>query len=155
VQDYKPFYSGAPRGIASPEVPLKDGCCDYLLLVDRAAVGVIEAGFDAQAKEKSENLIRSFREYIEQHMEEIEVLQILYSRPYKQRLTAKALSELEEKLKTDPQHWTAEILWHAYQQSKPDASLWNRNRYSSRSRNMRIRASTNGLRPIRNLTPMR
>jgi type I restriction enzyme R subunit len=43
VQDYKQFNPGAGRGIALREVPLKSGTCDYLLLVDRAAVGVVEA----------------------------------------------------------------------------------------------------------------
>ena len=43
VQDYKQFNPGAGRGIALREVPLKSGMCDYLLLVDRKAVGVIEA----------------------------------------------------------------------------------------------------------------
>jgi type I restriction enzyme R subunit len=43
VQDYKQFNPGAGRGIALREVPLKSGTCDYLLLVDRKAVGVIEA----------------------------------------------------------------------------------------------------------------
>ena len=43
VQDYKQFNPSAGRGIALREVPLKTGPCDYLLLVDRKAVGVIEA----------------------------------------------------------------------------------------------------------------
>src|SRR5580765_5174890 len=43
VQDYKAFNPAAGRGIALREVPLKSGRCDYLLLVDRKAVGVAEA----------------------------------------------------------------------------------------------------------------
>lgn len=43
VQDYKTVDFSTGRGIALREVPLKTGPCDYLLLVDRAAVGVIEA----------------------------------------------------------------------------------------------------------------
>jgi len=43
VQDYKQFNPTAGRGIALREVPLKSGTCDYLLLVDRKAVGVTEA----------------------------------------------------------------------------------------------------------------
>ena len=43
VQDYKQYNPAASRGIALREVPLKSGTCDYLLLVDRKAVGVIEA----------------------------------------------------------------------------------------------------------------
>ena len=43
VQDYRAVDFSAGRGIAIREVPLKTGPCDYLLLVDRRALGVIEA----------------------------------------------------------------------------------------------------------------
>jgi type I restriction enzyme R subunit len=43
VQDYKAFNPSAGRGIALREVPLKSGTCDYLLLVDRKSLGVVEA----------------------------------------------------------------------------------------------------------------
>lgn len=43
IQDYKAVDFSAGRGIALREVPLKTGPCDYLLLVDRHVVGVIEA----------------------------------------------------------------------------------------------------------------
>jgi type I restriction enzyme, R subunit len=43
VQDYKAFDPSASSGIALREVPLKSGRCDYLLLVNRKPVGVVEA----------------------------------------------------------------------------------------------------------------
>jgi type I restriction enzyme R subunit len=43
VQNYADMDFGAGRGIALREVPLKTGPCDYLLLVDRKAVGIVEA----------------------------------------------------------------------------------------------------------------
>ena len=43
VQNYKQLNLSAGRGIALREVPLKTGPCDYLLLVDRRPIGVIEA----------------------------------------------------------------------------------------------------------------
>jgi type I restriction enzyme R subunit len=43
VQDYKAFDPSASTGIALREVPLKSGRCDYLLLVNRKPVGVVEA----------------------------------------------------------------------------------------------------------------
>ena len=43
VQDYKAFNPSASIGIALCEVPLKSGRCDYLLLVNRKPVGVVEA----------------------------------------------------------------------------------------------------------------
>lgn len=43
VQNYRDINLGAGRGVALREVPLKTGPCDYLLLVDRTPVGVVEA----------------------------------------------------------------------------------------------------------------
>ncbi|MGQ0444875.1 MAG: type I restriction endonuclease subunit R [Beijerinckiaceae bacterium] len=88
--------------------------------IDKVTIDkVIEQGFSAAAKEKAESLTRDFRAYIEQHKAEIEALQILYSRPYKKRITEEALKDLEAKLKQASAHWTPDTLWYAYQQLQP------------------------------------
>src|SRR5438132_3569828 len=43
IQDYKALNLAASRGIVVREVPLKTGPCDYLLLIDRKPVGIVEA----------------------------------------------------------------------------------------------------------------
>lgn len=43
VQDYTRYQPGAALGVALREVPVQGGRCDYLLLVSRKPVGVIEA----------------------------------------------------------------------------------------------------------------
>lgn len=43
IQNYKALNLSAGLGIAIREVPLKSGPCDYLLLVNRVPVGIIEA----------------------------------------------------------------------------------------------------------------
>ena len=43
VQDYGRADLSAGRGVALREVLLKSGRCDYLLIVDRVPVGIIEA----------------------------------------------------------------------------------------------------------------
>src|SRR5450759_4612117 len=43
IQDDAQFNPAAARGIALREVPLKSGRCDYLLLVDRRSLGIVEA----------------------------------------------------------------------------------------------------------------
>ena len=42
VQDYKNLNLGAALGVAIREFPLESGRADYLLFVDRVAVGAIE-----------------------------------------------------------------------------------------------------------------
>jgi len=56
--------------------------------IDTVTVDTVRSqGFDAAAKEKAAALLRSFRDYIELNKDEIAALQILYSRPFRQRLT--------------------------------------------------------------------
>jgi len=80
---------------------------------------VIVSGFDAAAKEKASSILKSFRDYIEQHQSEIAALQILYSRPYKQRLTEPMLKELEKKLRDNHAAWTEDNLWNAFAVTAP------------------------------------
>jgi type I site-specific restriction endonuclease len=55
VQDHKAMDLSAGRGIALREVPLTTGPCDYLLLVDRKPVGVVEAKKKAPRSPPSPN----------------------------------------------------------------------------------------------------
>ena len=76
---------------------------------------LIEAGYSPEAREKAEALVTSFREYIEANKDEIRALQILYSRPYKERLTFTEVRELATVIERPPRRWTADILWRAYE----------------------------------------
>ena len=80
---------------------------------------VLSRGFDAAAKERATGLLSSFRDYIEQHQTEIIALQILYSRPFKQRLTEPMLKDLEKKLRDNHAAWTEDNLWNAFAATAP------------------------------------
>ena len=80
---------------------------------------VSSQGFDAAAKDRAAGLVQSFRDYLESHQAEIDALQILYSRPYKQRLTEAMLKELEKKLQKTNATWTEDRLWDAYLVTTP------------------------------------
>ena len=76
-----------------------------------SADSLIEAGFsDDQAKA----IVRSFRQYIEEHWDEITALQALYQRPYRQRLSYADIKALADALVSPPRSWTTERLWEAY-----------------------------------------
>ncbi len=88
--------------------------------IDTVTVDRVEfAGFDAAAKEKAASLTQSFRAYLEAHKAEIAALQILYSRPYAQRLTEPMLKELEQKLRDAQSTWTEDRLWNAFAVTTP------------------------------------
>ena len=94
-----------------------------ILAIQRAADQTIDsvsqdkllfAGADAKTTEAARDTIRSFRDYIEEHKAEIEALQILYSRPFKKRLTEESLRELEAKLKPEFGPQPVPRLWNAF-----------------------------------------
>jgi type I restriction enzyme R subunit len=90
-------------------------------IIDVTTIDTItHQGFDAAAKEKAASLVKTFRDYVEQHRAEIAALQILYSRPYRQRLTEPMLKELERKLRDANATWNEETLWQAFAATAPD-----------------------------------
>jgi type I restriction enzyme, R subunit len=76
---------------------------------------VLEAGFSAAAKEKAQSVVESFEKFIQDHKDEITALQILYSRPYSQRLTLKGIKGLASAIEKPPRGWTPQVLWRAYE----------------------------------------
>jgi type I restriction enzyme R subunit len=80
---------------------------------------VLSAGFDEEAKAKARSLVKAFHDYIAQRHAEIDALQILYSRPYAQRLTEPMLKELEKKLRDTHAMWTEDRLWDAFAVTTP------------------------------------
>src|SRR3989442_14243525 len=76
---------------------------------------VVEAGYSADATERAKATVRSFRQFIEEHKDEITALQILYSHPYKRRLTFKDVRDLPHTIAKPPYMLTPEKLWHAYE----------------------------------------
>ena len=86
----------------------------YEQTIDTISVdGIIEARFsDEQARE----IVQSFRDYIEENRDEITALQVLYERPYRQRLSYNDIKALADVLVSPPRSWTTEQLWEAYRQ---------------------------------------
>ena len=82
---------------------------------------VLEAGFDPQATERARATVESFRQFIEDHKDEITALQILYNQPQAgAALRYEQIRELAAALRQPPHSWTTEALWRAYAQLERD-----------------------------------
>jgi len=78
---------------------------------------VIDAGYDANAREQAEQVIHSFQEFLQDNRDEITALQLLYNIPYGQRhLTFEQIKELASALRNPPYQLDNTLLWHAYEQ---------------------------------------
>ena len=76
-----------------------------------SADNVIEAGF---TDERATSMVQSFRQFIEENRDEIAALQVLYERPYRQRLSFDDIKALAGALSAPPHSLTTDRLWAAY-----------------------------------------
>jgi type I restriction enzyme, R subunit len=82
---------------------------------------LLQAGFDAHALERAQSLITNFKEFIERNKDELEAIQILYSRPHRAGLRFRQVKDLAAALKNPPLGVTTERVWQAYQAAEPHA----------------------------------
>ena len=88
----------------------------YEQTIDTTSVDtVLKAGYSEEATEAARGIVRDFEAFIAEHRDEIDALQILFSRPYRRRLTFEQVRELAEAIKRPPRQWTPEVLWEAYE----------------------------------------
>lgn len=73
------------------------------------------AGHDGQVREKAESKVKSFEQFIRENRDEITALQVLYNRPYRQRLSYEQIRELAEAIGRPPLGLKQDELWRAYQ----------------------------------------
>ena len=86
----------------------------YEQTIDTVSVDtVLEAGF---SDDQANNIVQSFGQFIEENRDEITALQVLYERPYRQRLRYADIKDLADTLTMPPRAWTPDRLWRAYQQ---------------------------------------
>lgn len=81
---------------------------------------LLRAGFDVAAREKAQSLITNFQQFIDEHKNEIEALQVLYSRPYRSGLRYGQVKELAKLIQQPPHSLHPERLWHAFETVEPE-----------------------------------
>ncbi|MFQ5640572.1 MAG: type I restriction-modification enzyme R subunit C-terminal domain-containing protein [bacterium] len=90
----------------------------YEQIIDAVNIDKVQfAGWGKQAREKAEDTVRSFGEFIETHKDEITALRIFYSQPYRRReLTYKMIKEVLDILKRERPNLAPLYVWQAYEQ---------------------------------------
>jgi type I restriction enzyme R subunit len=76
---------------------------------------LLEASHSPEARERARETVQSFEQFVEHNRDEITALQVLYSRPYAQRLRYADVKALAAAIKAPPRSWTPEGLWQAYE----------------------------------------
>ena len=87
---------------------------------------VTDTGFDNQSSTQSIKVIHTFKQFIDQNVDELSALQILYNRPEAEgSLNEDSLIELEASLQQYSNGLSCEALWFAYQQRFPNSVQGN------------------------------
>ncbi|MFO0905718.1 MAG: type I restriction-modification enzyme R subunit C-terminal domain-containing protein [Pirellulales bacterium] len=80
---------------------------------------LIGAGFDVKAKERAQTVITSFRKFIEERKDEIEAIQILYSRPRRAGLRYSQIKQLANAIERPPYGLSLARVWQAFELVEP------------------------------------
>ncbi|MEF1283955.1 type I restriction-modification enzyme R subunit C-terminal domain-containing protein [Vibrio sp. M250220] len=84
---------------------------------------VTYSGYSNQAADDAEKMIQTFKDFIEQHKDDIQALSFFYQQPYQRRgLTFAMLEELHQALSKPPLLLTTEKLWTAYERLNQSGS---------------------------------
>ena len=98
--------------------------CEELENVQRSVEQVIDeisqdtitrADFVVDAESRAKETVESFRQFLDDHQDEITALQVYYSKPYAQRPTYADIKALADAIGKPPHRWTPEKLWAAYE----------------------------------------
>ncbi len=78
---------------------------------------LVNVGWDKDNKDKANETVTAFKEWIENHKDEIVALQIFYAQPYRRReLTFAMIKDLVEKIILDKPAIAPMSVWRAYEQ---------------------------------------
>lgn len=98
---------------------------DYLLevkrvheqLIDNENIDAVTAsGFACDQKDKAQETVKKFRDFLKEHKDELVALQIFYDQPYRRReLNFDMIQSLANTLAKMPWHLTIDSVWMAYQ----------------------------------------
>jgi type I restriction enzyme R subunit len=78
---------------------------------------LLRSEWDSFTKDKAEEVVRNFRDYIEANKDEITALSIFYDQPYRRReITFRMIKDLLDKLKTEKPLLAPHYVWDAYAQ---------------------------------------
>ena len=88
----------------------------YEQVIDTASRDrVISGEFSADATDRARTQVESWKQFIEDHKDEITALEVLYHQSHGRGLTYNDIKELVSAINRPPHRWTPDILWQAYE----------------------------------------
>ncbi len=82
-------------------------------VIDEVSVDVLLDAYGVVNAEKARSTITSFKEYLEQHRNEITAIQLM-SEARERRIEFADIKELADRIARPPYNWTTDVIWTAY-----------------------------------------
>lgn len=91
-------------------------------IIDIVSLDKVEfAWFDEVAKQKAKWVIETFKKFIEENKEELELIKAYYNKSYKHKITYEEIKQISKKIANNPRLKSWEVIWRAYRTLKPEA----------------------------------
>lgn len=65
--------------------------------------------------DKCKHLVSSWKQFLDEHRNDISLLHVLYAQPHGAKVTFAQLKELADRITSPPRSWTIDAIWNAYQ----------------------------------------
>lgn len=113
---YQPLADAAIKPFHNPDLRdlLETLRKDTDQLIDDSADALMEAGYD---EEKAQGLVKRYQDFIADHQDELDAIQLIYAKPYTQRhLSYEQIEELAGEIQQPPYNIAPLDVWKAYEQ---------------------------------------
>lgn len=84
-------------------------------VIDEVSVDALLDAHGVVDKERARSVVASWRQYLDQHRDEITALHVLYEQPQASRISFAELRDLADRIKRPPYNWTPDLIWSAYE----------------------------------------
>lgn len=113
---YEPLADNAIKPFHNPDVRdlIEELRRDTEQFIDMAPDEIVDAGYD---EEKAQGLVKRYEQFIKDHKDELDAIQLVYAKPYTQRhLSYQQIEDLADEIKQPPYNIAPLEVWKAYEQ---------------------------------------
>jgi type I restriction enzyme R subunit len=89
-------------------------------VIDEVSVDVLLGAHGVVDTEKCREVVTSWRQFIDEHKDDITLIQVLYSQPKDAKITFAELKEVVNAIKAPPRSWSIDLIWNAYMALETD-----------------------------------
>jgi type I restriction enzyme R subunit len=89
-------------------------------VIDEVSVDALLSAHGVVDTQKCRDVVTSWRQFIEDHKDDITLIQVLYSQPKNATITFAELMEVVNAIQAPPRSWSIDLIWNAYMALEAD-----------------------------------